>query len=82
MYISLLTDPKNSYIVSHMHFPFFLVLLIIHITLNTHFSGKGVAAAFFLNIDRVENFHCPHCLLPFYSQSSGFKNVISGFIPR
>lgn len=46
MYISLLTDLKNSYIVSHLHFTAFLVLLIIYITVNTHFPGKGVATAF------------------------------------
>lgn len=51
MYISLLTDPKNNYIVSYIHFTAFIVLLIIYITVNTHFPGKGVGTAFFFNID-------------------------------
>lgn len=51
MYISLLTDPKNNCIVSYIHSTAFIVLLIIYIIVNIHFPGKGVATAFFFNID-------------------------------
>lgn len=50
MHTSLLTDPKNIYVVPHMHFTASLFLLITDIAVNTHFPGKGGHSGIFLFI--------------------------------